>query len=178
MWVKSNTANLRNGPSTENRILSQFERGKEVYVQTTEGSWLQVNYLEQERDRELIKDEDDLKNVYKSGWLHESLLSDQYVEPISWLEKQIIEEKEKTSQRRSQFVNNNPQLNEEDKDRILNGYISIGMTKDMVRASWGEPDDINRTLRENYTREQWIYGSSTNRKYIYFENNTLTTIQD
>lgn len=177
-WIQTNSANLRDGPSTNNEIIDRFERGKEVYVQTTQGNWLQIKYLEQNRDRELIQDETDLESVYKSGWLHESLLSDQYVEPISWLERRQIEEEEKTRQRRTQFVNNNPGLSEANKERILNGNISIGMTKDMVRASWGEPNDINRTLRANYTREQWIYGRTSNRKYIYFENDILTTIQD
>jgi len=146
MWIQTDSANLRDGPSTDNEILDQFERGKEVYVQTTQGNWLRVKYLEQNSDRELIKNEDDLESVYKSGWLHESLLSDQYIEPISWLERRQIEEEERVRQRRAQYVNSNANLSEVNKERILNGYISIGMTKDMVRASWGEPDDKNRTV--------------------------------
>lgn len=177
-WIESNSANLRNGPSTDYDIIDQFERGKEVYIQTTDGNWLQVKYLEEYSDRELIQDEDDIESVYESGWLHESLLSNQYVAPISSFERQRMREEERTRQRRTQFVSNNPGLSEENEESILNGYISIGMTKDMVRASWGDPDDINRTTRANYTREQWIYGRTSNRKFIYFENDILTTIQD
>ena len=57
---------------------------------------------------------------------------------------------------------------------ILDGIIRTGMTKDMCRASWGNPDKINRTVTTYGTSEQWVYGSS----YVYFEGNRLTAIQD
>lgn len=51
-------------------------------------------------------------------------------------------------------------------EKILNGVVSIGMTKDMVIESWGKPSDINKT---SYN-EQWVYKN----KYLYFTNNKLT----
>ena len=57
---------------------------------------------------------------------------------------------------------------------IIDGVIRTGMTKQMVRESWGTPDKINRTLTSYGSSEQWIYGSS----YIYFDGNRLTAIQD
>lgn len=58
---------------------------------------------------------------------------------------------------------------------ILDGSIKIGFTKEMVRESWGEPYDINRTITRNVTIEQWVYGLGT---YVYFEGNIVTGIQD
>ena len=52
--------------------------------------------------------------------------------------------------------------------------VYIGMTKEMVLTSWGEPKDINRTVTEWGVHEQWVYGS----QYLYFDNGELTTFQD
>ena len=57
---------------------------------------------------------------------------------------------------------------------ILDEQIRIGMSKEMVADSWGEPQDINRTVGEWGVHEQWVYGSS----YLYFENGKLTSFQD
>lgn len=58
---------------------------------------------------------------------------------------------------------------------ILQGKIKIGMTKNMCRESWGEPDNINKTISEYGTTEQWVHGFS----YVYFdENGKITTIQN
>lgn len=58
---------------------------------------------------------------------------------------------------------------------ICNKEVAIGMTMDMVRDSWGKPTDVNRTRYSWGTNEQWVYGLG---KYIYFENNKVTAIQD
>lgn len=57
---------------------------------------------------------------------------------------------------------------------ILQETVSIGMTTAMVKASWGEPDNINRTITAYGTHEQWIYPQH----YLYFDSNKLTAIQD
>jgi len=58
---------------------------------------------------------------------------------------------------------------------IAEGTIQQGMTKEQVRAARGEPNDINRTVTEYGTREQWVYGSSpSGRKYLYFKDGKLT----
>jgi hypothetical protein len=54
--------------------------------------------------------------------------------------------------------------------------VQIGMSKDDVLASsWGRPSSINTTTTARGTREQWVYGG---RNYLYFENGTLTAIQN
>jgi hypothetical protein len=57
---------------------------------------------------------------------------------------------------------------------VLGRKIYLGMTKEMVRASWGLPDDINRTITVAGVHEQWVYGDS----YVYFDDGRLTAIQD
>jgi len=50
----------------------------------------------------------------------------------------------------------------------------MGMGSNMVKASWGEPEDINRTVGSFGVHEQWIYGDT----YVYFEDGILTSWQD
>ena len=57
---------------------------------------------------------------------------------------------------------------------ILEGHVRIGMTKAMCRESWGNPDDINKTVGSWGTHEQWVYDNS----YLYFEGDKLTAIQN
>ena len=57
---------------------------------------------------------------------------------------------------------------------ISEGRIKVGMTKAMVEEAWGLPDAINSTRGVYGNHEQWVYGS----RYIFFEGNRLTTIQD
>ncbi|MBL7086119.1 MAG: hypothetical protein ISS28_03310 [Candidatus Cloacimonetes bacterium] len=61
----------------------------------------------------------------------------------------------------------------EDFDRILQGIVKIGMTKEMCRLSWGEPNSINETITSGKKTEQWVYSDN----YLYFDNEILTAIQ-
>ena len=65
------------------------------------------------------------------------------------------------------------------KQDILKGIIKIGMTKDQVLASWGKPDDINKTVTQYNTHEQWVYNSgSYYSRYLYFDGDQLTSWQE
>lgn len=58
---------------------------------------------------------------------------------------------------------------------IFEGNVRIGMTAEMCREAWGEPDDINRMITQYATHEQWVYGSKS---YLYFTNGKLESIQN
>jgi hypothetical protein len=58
---------------------------------------------------------------------------------------------------------------------IEKAKVFIGMTAQQARMSWGEPDKINRTISGSVKREQWVYHDGT---YLYFENGSLTSIQN
>jgi outer membrane protein assembly factor BamE (lipoprotein component of BamABCDE complex) len=87
-------------------------------------------------------------------------------------------------ERRSKYLVNHPNLSGKVKNEIRSGQVSIGMTKEQVRASWGYPDDINKTITEYSYQEQWVYnelrnGISLPERYVYFDRSgTVTTIQD
>lgn len=56
------------------------------------------------------------------------------------------------------------------------GGVRVGMTANEARNSnWGKPNNINRSTTSNTVREQWVYGGNS---YLYFENGTLTSIQN
>ncbi|MBP8960269.1 MAG: SH3 domain-containing protein [Bacteroidales bacterium] len=53
--------------------------------------------------------------------------------------------------------------------QINAGKIWKGMTAQMVRDSWGEPQKINRSITGNSVKEEWIYRNT----WLFIENNTL-----
>jgi len=57
---------------------------------------------------------------------------------------------------------------------IVNREIMTGMNPAQVRAAWGRPERINRTVLPRYTTEQWVYGDT----YLYFDDGVLTSWQD
>lgn len=61
-----------------------------------------------------------------------------------------------------------------DGKRIYEHKIWIGMTKEMLIESWGEPNDINRTVTASNVSEQCVYGS----QYVYLDNGIVTAWQD
>ena len=63
-------------------------------------------------------------------------------------------------------------------NKACRGGADIGMTKRMIFQAWGDPKDVNRTRTARGMREQWVYGSIRNRRYIYFEDGIVTAIQD
>lgn len=55
--------------------------------------------------------------------------------------------------------------------------VAIGMIKIEVVYAWGSPRDINRTTLANGTSEQWVYGNIYDSRYVYFDNDIVTSIQ-
>jgi hypothetical protein len=51
--------------------------------------------------------------------------------------------------------------------------VTIGMTDEQLRLSWGKPSTVNTTMTAGRQREQWVYG----RDYIYVENGTVRSMQ-
>ena len=84
------------------------------------------------------------------------------------------EEQEAQQQRRELYVQAHPELADRVKSAVLKGNITLGLSCDDTRASWGAPTKIHRTVGTYGVHEQWIYGDT----YIYFENGILTSWQD
>jgi len=62
---------------------------------------------------------------------------------------------------------------QENFERILQGKVKIGMTREMCKLSWGEPKNIIETITSAKNSEQWVYSDN----YLYFDNGILTAIQ-
>jgi hypothetical protein len=58
-------------------------------------------------------------------------------------------------------------LGTEEWDLILNNKIKVGITEEVAKLSWGEPESINRST----SGDQWVYDN----QYLYFENGKLTS---
>ena len=54
-------------------------------------------------------------------------------------------------------------------------HVYVGDHESKVKKVMGEPQRVNRTVMENKTREQWVYGLG---HYIYIENGIVTSFQD
>jgi heme/copper-type cytochrome/quinol oxidase subunit 2 len=62
---------------------------------------------------------------------------------------------------------------------ILRRKLTIGMTAEMVIASWGKPNTIeNKEVTAKGKKTRWIYGTPRKgAQYLWFTNNELTKIQ-
>lgn len=174
-WVKSITANIRVSPSTDSTIIDNLERGSIVFIQEEREGWYRILYNGPifdfgSSDYEDIayivnsyEDPSDLVSAYREGWVQEGFVSDITIEKLSAGER-----------RRLVYVNEHPDLLPIIKDAILNGEIIIGMSRDMVIASWGNADEVNRSRSAFDIHEEWIYGDT----YLYFENGILNAWQN
>ena len=81
---------------------------------------------------------------------------------------------------RQEQIEANPGWSDQIKALVAKGRIVQGMTRAQVRASWGPPRDINRSVGEWGTREQWVYGglAYSDPRYVYFRDGRCTGWQD
>jgi hypothetical protein len=68
-----------------------------------------------------------------------------------------ISQEQIENNRRQNYVSSHPSLPDEVKKSILKGVIQIGMTKEMVLAALGNPDDFQRSGDASGVREVWVY---------------------
>lgn len=52
--------------------------------------------------------------------------------------------------------------------------VSVGMTDEQMRASWGAPDEINTTQSAYSHHEQWVYGTGN---YVYLDDGVVSSYQ-
>ena len=137
--------------------------GAKIYLQKIENTWCNILYDNPELVKHRFDDEKSFEKSYIAGWIQNPKFNDSFVPTLS-----------KSEIRRQEFILDNPKLKKKFKDAISEGSVILGMTKAMVTASVGYPDDINRTVGSWGVHEQWIYSSY----YLYFENGVLTSWQD
>lgn len=113
---------------------------------------------------------DDEKEIYKASSYGLPLICGKFIDKASYDHILALNAQQK-AQKRKELTRKFGKTNA---DLILDGIIEIGMTKEMCREAWGEPDEINTTITAYGTTEQWCYGFS----YVYFKGNRITVIQN
>jgi len=75
------------------------------------------------------------------------------------------------------YLNKHPDISFNIKKQLINEQISIGMTKEMVEASWGKPYYIEKVVEGADKYENWVYTRDLARNYccalpqvVKFEN--------
>ncbi len=139
-------------------VLTSKPDGKDSIFIARQGMTLTV--LENQADWCKVQTSD---NIYE-GWIKRAELSGNKVKLIS-----------KNDFRRELFCLTHTGISMKLVKAIREAGIILGMTREMVIASWGEPQDVHRTAGSWGIHEQWIYG---NNQYVYFENDILTSWQD
>jgi len=145
---------LKDAPSVFGKTIIDLKQGEKVII---------ISY-----------EQDDYYKVKSGDYI--GFLSAMYLEPNPELEKQkkSREKKEQVKKEKERKEYLIQKYGDRFADKILAKEIWIGMTKDMLIESWGEPQKINRTVLLDRIHEQWIYPNV----YIYFENDILVSWQD
>lgn len=173
-YISSNTF-LRTEASNDSEPLETLPQGAEVFLAERDGQWSRVRYANHFLERaHNFNTEEELLAHYVEGWVLSNVLSEEEIGSQSPRDRIALV----NEQRRRTFVEQNPNLSAQHREDILNARVRIGMTDEMARVSWGRPANVNRTITANMVREQWVYGAAGNRRYLYFRNGVLTTIQD
>ena len=75
------------------------------------------------------------------------------------------------STRRQNYVENNTWLSAEDRQRILDGKIWVGMTKDQLFASWGAEFPYSRSTRGTCYRyfSGYAYVYTQGDRVVYYQ---------
>ncbi len=176
-WINSLDVNFRVGPSTNEKIIKTLREGCEVYFQLEENGWSKVLFRRENINIKTIDNTDEILGSYIEGWIFSTLLSNEYIYPVS---DNFYDFLKKEKKRRQNFLDKNTNISIKYKEAIINGKIILGMTAEMVIASWGYPDDVNKSVTGYGTNEQWIYGDydSIEEHFLYFDNGILTGWQE
>ncbi len=127
-WVSVVALNMRAEPSLNSSVIFQLQQGEKVEIIEQEGQWLYVSYGS------------------RYGWVFKSLLS---MSPVVYSAED--------RQRRSKFISENPDMPKVYKKAIENGNFFIGMNEDQVKASLGEPSEIQKVGGHRSPLEKWVY---------------------
>lgn len=81
--------------------------------------------------------------------------------------------------RRREYIAAHPELTEQERQLIEAGRLALGIRAEVAAASWGTPDDINRSVGSWGVHEQWVYEvGKYSHKYLYIENGKLSSWQN
>ncbi|MFQ5957692.1 MAG: hypothetical protein ACE5KK_07965 [Candidatus Brocadiales bacterium] len=80
----------------------------------------------------------------------------------------------KDSYRRSSYIGDNPELTSLQRNDIRKGRLQAGMTREMVRASLGEPTETSaKTTLTGTLKERWFYDKDDETLTIKFQDSRV-----
>jgi hypothetical protein len=153
-------------PKDLQTIAMHFSSIKSIKKKLSEDS-IKLERLVEKESLNFLKYQNNLKEHLR--------LVETYREMSSYEELRIEEDRIAQENRRKRLI---AKYGEFVARRILRGEVWVGMSSTQAEESWGPPSVINSTKNDTSTKEQWVYGVISNRKYLYFENSILTTISE
>lgn len=127
-WVAVASLNVREEASLQSDIIFRLKHGDPIRILDEQDEWYYI------------------ASSGNYGWAYKTLISMSPVIPI-----------DETEQRRRQFLARNPALPNIFKRAIENGTFFIGMSREQVAASLGEPQEIMEHPGSASKEEQWVY---------------------
>ncbi len=152
------TGLLREIPSVSGKGIIRLLKDDILYFQEDKNDWARVKY-------QLLNMDSTNTYPFVDGWVLKSSIK---------LDSAIKDTFSNEVHRGRDYVRNHYNLVSQFKNSLLKGWVSLGMSAEMVQAVYGEPNSINRTVGSWGVHEQWVY----DRVYFYFENGILTSWQD
>jgi len=85
----------------------------------------------------------------------------------AWQEYKEANPRQYPATRRQKYIKEHPGLRAKTQEAIRGGFITVGMTTEEVRASWGNPNAHRERISGYNTYTQWRYGKYRYRYNLY-----------
>jgi hypothetical protein len=154
LWVEADKAVVRTGPSIRSDDLAELFRATKLIMVEQNGEWVKVKIPTNDLNSFPIYD--------KSGWVYKPHLTEQYIPPVSYKERQ-----------RDAIIQQHPEWSANFVNLVKQEKYAKGMSKEMIRASLGDP--VNTIVDDSKKGEivtKWEYGTVV-KKTIIFKNDVV-----
>ncbi len=154
-WVTAEILNVREAPSLDSPVVTKLSRGESVYIQEEQSDWAVVNVP-----------------GGRGGWVATPYLSETQISAPALPGSGGLENSDAVFQNTSAFTTTSHG------NAILQSTFSIGMSKEQVIASAGQPQQVIQ-LDENSDHiagEQWIYSFDGQTVYLYFQHQYIIAL--
>jgi hypothetical protein len=155
--ISSMGGKLRDAPSIAGNTVAELNEGDEVLIY----DWFEKPYFKASFEG-------------KAGYIsYGSLVENNFIK--NFLDEIEVNKLQKLEERNPKLARLTKKYGASTAERLMRKKIWIGMTSEMARDALGRPEDINRTTYSWGVHEQWVYPYG---KYLYFEDEVLTSWQD
>ena len=150
VWADEQQLEIHQKPEPDSPALWQAPLGYALYSQQEEDDWIRVAFTQNPTDG--------LQHLkLEEGWVPKSTIS--------------AEQPTQDTVRKRRFIDSNP-VPGQMRQLIMAGKIKLGMTPDMIRASWGEPP---KSISGRDGGEEWRYSDGPT---LIFRDGRLSAWKD